>query len=143
MEPNLVKTEDLAYLGDAVIELWVRERLLHKGVCGSGRLNKAALGYVQATAQAEAVKNLLPLLTEEELSVWKRGRNSHCGSVPKSAQVSQYRAATGLEVLCGWLRLKGEENRLAFLLEAGYRPMEEGTQDTAQSENSMKPNEMR
>ena len=134
MEPNLVKTADLAYLGDAVIELWVRQRLLNKGVCGSGRLNKEALRYVKATAQSEAVKVLLPLLTDEELSVWKRGRNSHCGSVPKSAEVSQYRAATGLEVLCGWLRLKGEDDRIAFLLESGYRPAEEGISHTPTNE---------
>ena len=134
MEPNLVKTADLAYLGDAVIELWVRQRLLSKGVCGSGRLNKEALRYVKATAQSEAVKVLLPLLTDEELSVWKRGRNSHCGSVPKSAEVSQYRAATGLEVLCGWLRLKGEDDRIAFLLESGYRPAEEGISDSPANE---------
>ena len=134
MEPNLVKTADLAYLGDAVIELWVRQRLLNKGVCGSGRLNKEALRYVKATAQSEAVKVLLPLLTDEELSVWKRGRNSHCGSVPKSAEVSQYRAATGLEVLCGWLRLKGEDDRIAFLLESGYRPAEEGISTSPSNE---------
>lgn len=124
MEPGLMKTADLAYLGDAVIELWVRERLLQMGVCGSGRLNKRALGYVKATAQAEAVRNLFPLLSEEESALWRRGRNSHCGSVPKSAEVSEYRSATGLEVLCGWLWLSGKRERLAFLLEAGYRPME-------------------
>lgn len=136
MEPNLVKTADLAYLGDAVIELWVREHLLNRGICGSGRLNKEALRYVKATAQAEAVKVILPLLTEEELSVWKRGRNSHCGTVPKSAEVSQYRAATGLEVLCGWLRLKGQDDRIAALLEAGYRPAEEGVSDTSSNEKN-------
>ena len=134
MEPNLVKTADLAYLGDAVIERWVRQRLLNKGVCGSGRLNKEALRYVKATAQSEAVKVLLPLLTDEELSVWKRGRNSHCGSVPKSAEVSQYRAATGLEVLCGWLRLKGQDDRIAYLLESGYRPAEEGISGSPSNE---------
>ena len=135
MEPNLVKTEDLAYLGDAVMELWVRERLLSRGICGSGRLNSEALRYVKATAQAEAVNQLLPYLNEQELSVWKRGRNSHCGSVPKSAKVSQYRAATGLEVLCGWLWLRGEKDRIQFLLEMGYRSAEEGVSDGSQNEN--------
>lgn len=128
MEPGQMKTADLAYLGDAVIELWVRERLLQKGVCGSGRLNKASLCYVKATAQAAAVTELLPLLTEEEAAVWKRGRNSHCGSVPKSANVAEYRAATGLEVLCGWLKLMGRGERIEALLTAGYRSMEERTE---------------
>ncbi len=127
MEAGLMKTEDLAYLGDAVIELWVRERLLAKGICTSGRLNKAALCYVKATAQAAAVGHILPLLSEEETAIWKRGRNSHCGSVPKSANVAEYRAATGLEVLCGWLRLSGEEDRIGQLLSAGYSPMEAET----------------
>ena len=128
MEVGQMKTADLAYLGDAVIELWVRERLLHKGVCGSGRLNRAALCYVKATAQAAAVTVLLPLLSEEETAVWKRGRNSHCGSVPKSANVAEYRAATGLEVLCGWLRLSDRQARIDELLTAGYLPMEEVTE---------------
>ncbi|MBO5779262.1 MAG: ribonuclease III [Clostridia bacterium] len=128
MEPGQMKTADLAYLGDAVIELWVRERLLQKGVCGSGRLNKAALCYVKATAQAAAVMELLPMLTEEETAIWKRGRNSHCGSVPKSANVAEYRAATGLEVLCGYLRLTGRVERIDALLAAGYRSMEEQTE---------------
>lgn len=137
MEPNLMKIEDLAYLGDAVIELWVREHLLKRGITGSGRLNKEALHYVKATAQAEAVNQLLPLLSEQEISVWKRGRNSHCGSVPKSAKVSEYRAATGLEVLCGWLRLKGEDDRIAFLLESGYHPVQEGVSaDTLNEKNN-------
>ena len=128
MESGQMKTADLAYLGDAVIELWVRERLLQMGVCGSGRLNKAALCYVKATAQAAAVLELLPLLTEEETAIWKRGRNSHCGSIPKSANVAEYRAATGLEVLCGWLRLEGRNQRIEQLLAAGYCSMEEGTE---------------
>lgn len=128
MEIGQMKTADLAYLGDAVIELWVRERLLRMGVCGSGRLNRAALCYVKATAQAAAVTALLPMLSEEEAAIWKRGRNSHCGSVPKSANVAEYRAATGLEVLCGWLELMGRQDRIDALLTAGYRPMEEATQ---------------
>ena len=128
MEPGQMKTADLAYLGDAVIELWVRQRLLRMGVCGSGRLNKAALCYVKATAQAAAVQDLLPMLSEEETAVWKRGRNSHCGSVPKSANVAEYRAATGLEVLCGWLKLLQREERIDEILLAGYRSMEEQTE---------------
>ena len=128
MELSQMKTADLAYLGDAVIELWVRERLLQKGVCGSGRLNRAALCYVKATAQAAAVLDLLPLLTEEETAIWKRGRNSHCGSVPKSANVAEYRAATGLEVLCGWLKLSNRQERIEELLTIGYRSMEERTE---------------
>ena len=67
-------------------------------------------------------------LTEEEAAVWKRGRNSHCGSVPKSANVAEYRAATGLEVLCGWLKLMGRGERIEALLTAGYRSMEERTE---------------
>ena len=124
MEVGQMKTADLAYLGDSVIELWVRERLLQKGVCGSGRLNQAALYYVKATAQAAAVNVLLPFLSEEETTIWKRGRNSHCGSVPKSANVAEYRAATGLEVLCGWLRLMGRDARVDEILTMGYSPME-------------------
>lgn len=115
-----IGTAELAYLGDAAIELWVRLHLIEKGYAGAGRLNKLATDYVRASAQSEAVRRILPMLDEAEEAVFRRGRNSHCGSVPKRAQVMEYRYATGFETLCGWLYLGGRQARMNELLEAAY-----------------------
>lgn len=115
-----IGTAELAYLGDAAIELWVRTRLISKGYAGAGRLNKLATDYVRASAQSDAVRRILPMLDEAEQGAFRRGRNSHCGSVPKRAEVMQYRYATGFEALCGWLYINGRQDRMNELLEAAY-----------------------
>ena len=120
-----ISTEALAYLGDCVIELKVRERLVESGISGSGNLNRQSLLYVKASAQAAAMRKILPLLTEEEALVFKRGRNMSGGNVPKSATVSEYRAATGMEVLFGYLHVKDEGERLEQLLSEAYSSDEE------------------
>jgi ribonuclease-3 family protein len=123
MDENNVKTVStaaLAYLGDCVVELCVREHLVARGLSSSSRLNSKALDFVRASKQAEAMKNILPILTEEEEAVFKRGRNLGHGSVPKSATVAEYRSATGMEVLFGWLKLLGREDRIAELFKIAY-----------------------
>ena len=113
--PNLT----LAYTGDAVFELLVRSRLCRLGKA-PGELNAMALSYVSAPAQAEAVKRLFPVLTEEELAVFKRGRNTRVGSIPKGASPEQYHAATGLETLFGWLWLSGAHERISQLFDTAF-----------------------
>ena len=122
---NEVSTEALAYLGDCVIELKVRELLVCRGISGSGNLNRESLSFVKATAQAKAMQNILPLLTEEETAVYKRGRNMSGGNVPKSATMSEYRTATGMEVLFGYLHLLGQKERIDLLFEEAYKHEEE------------------
>lgn len=102
----------LAYVGDAVFELMIRSHLSLSGKLTSGRLHRAALSYVTAPAQAAMAEALLPILSEEELEVFRRGRNSKPHSVPKAAKRSEYQAATGLEALFGWLFLQGRSERL-------------------------------
>jgi len=85
-----------------------------------GRLNNMALSYVRATAQSDAVERILPHLTEEETAVFKRGRNAHGIAIPKSASASQYRRATGLEALFGYLSLHGREERMKELFLIGF-----------------------
>lgn len=109
----------LAYLGDAQIELWVRKRLTLRGG-RIGELNKQADRLVCATAQCEALEKILPLLTEEEEAAFRRGKNSHVGSVPKSCTVAQYLRATGFEAIFGYLCVKDETERIDFLLEKAY-----------------------
>lgn len=102
----------LAHLGDAVYELMVRSWLCLHGKATNKGLHKAAITYVSAPAQAERVEKILPILTEEEQDVFRRGRNSHTAAIPKGASVGQYHTATALEALFGWLYLRGETERL-------------------------------
>jgi ribonuclease-3 family protein len=124
-----ISTEALAYLGDSVLEIRVREKLVRDGISGSGNLNRASLSYVKASEQAAAMHRILPLLTEEEEQIFKRGRNMSGGNVPKSATMSQYRAATGMEVLFGYLHLLGRYERIDELFERAYEN-EEKIQET-------------
>ena len=122
--PNNYSTAALAYLGDSVIELCVREHLVRAGLSSSARLNAEALEYVKASKQAAAMKNILPLLTEDEEAVFRRGRNMGHTNTPKSATVSEYRAATGLETLFGYLHLCGKNERIAELFAVAYKTTE-------------------
>ena len=119
---NSYSSASLAYLGDCALEICVREYLVRElGLSSSAKLNKVALDFVRAPKQAEAMKNILPLPGEEEEAVFKRGRNVGHTNTPKSATVSEYRSATGMEALFGWLHLagRGERIRELFLLAYG------------------------
>ena len=115
-----VSNAALAYLGDSVIEVCVREHLVSLGFSTSAHLNKASLDFVRASAQAEAVKKILPFLSEEETAVFKRGRNIGHTNTPKSASVGEYRMATGMEALFGWLHLSGKSERIKELFYLAY-----------------------
>ncbi len=105
-----------AYIGDAVYELTVRLHLCAQSNAKSGALHRRSVQLVRAAAQAEAARRLLPMLTEEESAIFRRGRNSQPGSMPKNADPADYMIATGFEALIGYLYLKGETNRLNSLL---------------------------
>ena len=102
----------LAHIGECVYELMVRSRIICSGRSTSGGLHRETVKYVSAPAQAEAVSKILPVLTDAERDVYRRGRNTRVNSVPKNADISQYHAATGLEALFGWLYLNGCHDRL-------------------------------
>ena len=114
----------LAYLGDAVYEVMVRSWLCLHGKLTPGKLHRAALDYVAAPKQAAKMDLLLPILTEEEATIFKRGRNASPHSYPKGATRREYQIATGLETLFGWLYLQGQTDRLNELFELIMR--EEG-----------------
>ena len=101
----------LAYLGDSVIEVLARERLVSAGIPDSARLNLAAAKYVRATVQSDAVERILPLLDEAEAAVYRRARNIGHTNTPRSASPAEYRRATVMEALFGWLWLGGEEGK--------------------------------
>ncbi|MFC4765969.1 Mini-ribonuclease 3 [Effusibacillus consociatus] len=108
----------LAYLGDAVWELFVRQHLLAMGELRPHRLQKASVHYVKAKSQADIIHFLSKDLTEEEAGVVRRGRNAKSGTVPKNADVIDYRHSTGFESLLGYLFLRGDHDRLRELAAA-------------------------
>lgn len=106
----------LAFTGDAVFSLYIREMLVCDANRPVGELHKLSVQAVKASAQAERMRKLLPLLTEKETEVFKRGRNAHTSHTPKNQSGCDYHYATGFEALIGYLYLKGENERLSLLL---------------------------
>lgn len=108
----------LAFMGDTVFDLLVRSEL----ICEANRpvkdLHSTASKRVCAKAQADGIRKIMPMLTEDELAVFKRGRNAHTGGIPKHASSADYHYATGLESLFGWLYLKGEADRIRTIFDA-------------------------
>ena len=105
----------LAFLGDGVWGIMVREYLTVSGKCKADKLHERNIEMVNATYQANAIKFLLPHLTEEETKMFIRGRNTHTAHTPRNKSKSEYHAATGLEVLFGWLYLNGNTERIKDL----------------------------
>ena len=107
---------NLAFIGDAVYSLFVRENILSNGELKANDLNKLASSVVCAEAQSAYVKKLVPLMTEDEADIYKRARNAKKGTRPKHAAVAEYNNATGFEAVLGYLYLTGNYERLNFLL---------------------------
>ena len=105
----------LAHVGDAVYELLVRSMLTLRGPAQVQDLHRSTVAFVRAEAQAKAAEKLLPLLSEEEAAVYRRGRNCRVHGIPAHANPAEYHAATGLEALFGWLYLQGKEERVREL----------------------------
>lgn len=102
----------LAHLGDSVYEVMVRSWLCLHGAAKVKDLHRATVSYVAAPAQSKRTERILPILTQEEQDVFRRGRNTAPHSVPKAASRGEYQTATGLEALFGWLYLQGRTDRL-------------------------------
>lgn len=108
----------LAHLGDSVYEVMVRSWLCTTGKAKPKELHRATVKYVAAPAQAAMSQKILPILTQEESDVFRRGRNAAPHSIPKAATRSEYQTATALEALFGWLYLQGKTQRLNELFAA-------------------------
>lgn len=115
--PKQLSPLTLAFLGDAVYELCARQMVVEQGECPVGRQHLKTVELVKADAQSEAFSRIESSLTEEELSIFKRGRNASAQSTPKHAEIAVYRRATGVEALFGYLYLKGEFARIHQLFE--------------------------
>ena len=113
--PKLISPLTLAFVGDGVYDLLVRKYLVNHHDLHVGELNKIKVKFVNCKSQAEFAKMLMPVLTEEELSIYKRGRNASPKCTPKHGSVGDYHSATGFEALFGFLYLKGETDRIETL----------------------------
>lgn len=111
----------LAYIGDAVFEIIIRSSLVLKEDKTVQKFHKQCAAMVNASAQKELINKIEPLLTEEEHSVFKRGRNAKSYTMPKNAVPGDYRIATGFEALCGYLYLTNRMDRLLFLVAEGLK----------------------
>lgn len=123
----------LAFVGDSVLELLARARLVGETRLGPGALHRQAVGLVSAKAQFAALAQLEPLLREEELNVVRRGRNANKASVSKNATPQEYRASTGLEALFGWLYLQNDQARIEALFDVIWQHYEEEKARRAQN----------
>ena len=110
-EIDSISNLGLAHMGDCVFEILVRAYLCAKGEKTVDKLHRDTIRMVKATSQADFADKMLPLLTEEELAYYRRGKNSHVHAVPKSATPAQYAKATGVEALFGYLFLSGQKER--------------------------------
>lgn len=113
----------LAYIGDCVYDLVIRTVVVERGNEPANKLHKKTVAYVKAQTQASMIEALLPYLTEEEETVYKRGRNAKSYTSAKNASIGDYRKATGMEALVGYLYLTGQEARIMELIKTGLKEL--------------------
>ncbi|MGN0150765.1 MAG: Mini-ribonuclease 3 [Clostridia bacterium] len=120
-KPNQYSPLALAYIGDGVYELYVRSRVIEEhSNLPAHKLHLHTVKYVKAHAQSNSIEALQNILTEEEASVYRRGRNAKSATVPKNANMVEYRRATGFEALIGYVYLTGDTERLNELMDEAY-----------------------
>lgn len=109
----------LAYIGDAIYDLVIRTVVVERGNCSANKLHRKTIRYVNARVQAKIIDALESELTPEEEAVYHRGRNAKSYTAAKNASIIEYRKATGLEALCGYLYLQGRQERMLELIKSG------------------------
>lgn len=130
-QPQWMMPLTLAYIGDALFETYVRHHLICQSATNLHRLHCRTVSYVNASAQAQMVKALAPLLTQREADIVRRGRNGKTGSIPRNADMGEYRYATGFEALLGWLFYQGETERLLMLMGKAVDLLDESLEEEA------------
>ena len=128
-DPAAMPPASLAFLGDSVFEMYIRSVVLERHKGNIGILNKYSKSYSNARSQAHMADIMQDGLTEEEMTIYKRGRNHKSLSVPKSCSVSEYRRATGLEALMGYLYLQGKHERIKELINSGIYEIDRWLQE--------------
>jgi len=125
VNPQQYSPLTLAYIGDAVYELYIRTYIMHNCNMPVSKLHKASTHYVSAKAQADIIKKIMDKLSEDEISAYKRGRNAHSYTSAKNADIIDYRMATGLEALMGYVYVKKDMNRLEEIISLCIKAREE------------------
>ena len=121
----------LAYMGDCAYEIVIRTLLVHKGNAPVDKLNRKASRLAKAETQSQMITAIQEQLTEEEVTMYKRGRNAKSYSSAKNASINDYRRATGFETLIGWLYLKGELERMTQIIRMGFEAIGADIVETA------------
>lgn len=124
INPKEISPLSLAYIGDAVYEVYIRSYIMRDANMPVNKLHKAATSFVKAKAQSDIIMALSDRLTEEETAVYKRGRNAHSYTSAKNADIVDYRRATGFEALIGYLYLSGEKARLEEIIDLSIEIIE-------------------
>ncbi len=113
----------LAYIGDGIFDLVIRTVVVERGNEPANRLHRKTVQYVNAKTQAELIEAVMPLLSEEEAAVYRRGRNAKSYTSAKNASIADYRKATGLEALMGYLYLQNRTDRILELIQSGLHTL--------------------
>lgn len=111
----------LAYIGDSVFDLIIKSKVVADGNAPVNKLHRKTSSYVKASSQANTFRKIQDILTEEEISIYKRGRNAKSGTVPKNADLIEYKVATGFEALIGFLYLENRFERIIELVVEGVK----------------------
>lgn len=120
-QPNEYNSLVLAYIGDSLYDVYVRSRIIAEhGGMAVHKMHVEAIKFVKAHGQSEAMRLIEDKLTEDELAAYKRGRNTKSCTVPKNADVGEYRRATGFEALLGWLYVGGKTERMHEIMKLSY-----------------------
>lgn len=120
LNPHEYNPLALAYIGDTVYDLFIRTKVLEKGNRHVTDMHKESVRYVNAHSQCISARSIESILTEEEIHVLKWGRNAKSNTSPKNADIVDYRTATGFETLLGFLYLKNDYDRLAYIMNAAF-----------------------
>lgn len=126
MDIRMMNPLKLAYLGDAIYEAYVRLYIVSQYTLSPNEMAKKAISYVKASAQSNLIKGIKPLLSDDEWTLVKRGRNQKSATVPKNALLSDYKYATGFEALIGYLYLKGDKDRVYEIIHKGIAFIDSG-----------------
>lgn len=147
MKPNFTPDDarqldplNMAFIGDTVWEAFVRDQIFPQLMRRpASALHQECVRYVRADAQSDALEAILPLLSEEETTIFKRGRNQKSGHVPRNAILSDYKRATGFEALLGFLYLTGQQARLEAIMDKAFAALDGGKE--ADRHTNQKSNE--
>ena len=124
INPDQYSPLTLAYMGDCAYEIVIRTLLVHRGNAPVDKLNRKASRLAKAETQSQMITAIQEQLSEEELTMYKRGRNAKSYSSAKNASINDYRRATGFEALIGWLYLKGEFERMTQIIRMGFEAID-------------------